>query len=146
MSESAAAGWTGNGDLDLTGRVIAVGTDIIDCERIARMLQRHGDLFLQRVYTPAEIEYCGRRKMAYQHYAGRWAAKEAVLKVLGTGWARGIHWTDVELVNQPPARPRIVLYHRAFEVSRELGIAEVLISISHTQQFAVAFAAGIAAV
>ena len=70
--------------------ILGIGTDIIECLRIAKMIERHGELFLTRVYTPHEIEYCTARKAATQHYAGRFAAKEAVLKALGTGWTRGI--------------------------------------------------------
>lgn len=120
--------------------VIAIGTDIIECPRIARMIDSHGDLFLKRVFTPVEIDYCAGRKMAYQHFAARWAAKEAVLKTLGTGWAAGISWTDVELCNLPGGKPVIRLYNRASEIAQEMGIAEVFISVSHTREYAVAFA------
>lgn len=123
--------------------VIAVGTDIIECQRIARMLDNHGEVFLKRVFTATEIEYCYGRKMAYQHYAARWAAKEAVLKTLGTGWAKGISWTDVELVNLQGGKPVIRLYNRASEVAKESGIHEVMISVSHTREYAVAFATAI---
>ncbi len=70
--------------------IIGLGTDIVECLRIAQMIERHGELFIARVYTDHEIEYCKARKAWNQHYAGRWAAKEAVLKALGTGWQRGI--------------------------------------------------------
>ena len=89
--------------------VIGIGTDIIECLRIAQMIERHGELFLARVYTPREIEYCSSRKAATQHYAGRWAAKEAVLKALGTGWARGISWQDIEVRNDLGGKPSIAL-------------------------------------
>ena len=72
------------------GKLISIGTDIIECVRIAQLIEKHGEVFLQRVFTQKEILYCSSRKAATQHYAGRWAAKEAVLKVLGTGWAKGI--------------------------------------------------------
>ncbi|MCA9228472.1 MAG: holo-ACP synthase, partial [Planctomycetales bacterium] len=65
-------------------KVIGIGTDIVECLRIAQMIERHGDLFLSRVYTPLELDYCSSRKASVQHYAGRWAAKEAVLKAIGT--------------------------------------------------------------
>lgn len=120
--------------------VISIGTDIIECERISQMMEKHGDVFLKRVFTAGEIEYCVDRKMAYQHFAGRWAAKEAVLKTLGTGWAQGVQWTDVEVIRQPTGAPTIQLHGRALEVSKELHIAQVLISISHTKEYAVAFA------
>ena len=75
--------------------ILGTGTDIIEVLRIAQMIERHGDLFINRVYTENEINYCSARKAANQHYAGRWAAKEAVLKALGTGWRRGISWRDI---------------------------------------------------
>lgn len=126
------------------GMVVGIGTDITECERIARMLERHGQVFLSRVYTPGEIDYCTGRKAAAQHYAGRWAAKEAVLKALGTGWAHGIQWTDVEVVNQQGGKPIIVLARKALEISAQLGIREIMISISHCQSYAVAYATAIA--
>lgn len=121
-------------------QVLGIGTDIVECLRIAQMIERHGELFLTRVYTPAEIEYCTARKAATQHYAGRWAAKEAVLKALGTGWARGISWTDVEVRNNSGGAPRIELGGGALVASQQRGIAEIMISISHCRSHATAFA------
>ncbi|MDD4789547.1 MAG: holo-ACP synthase, partial [Pirellulales bacterium] len=89
--------------------VIGIGTDITECLRIARMIERHGDLFINRVYTDEEIRYCQNRKQATQHYAGRWAAKEAILKALGTGWIRGISWRDIEIRNDPSGRPVVAV-------------------------------------
>lgn len=120
--------------------VIGIGTDIVECLRIAQMIERHGELFLQRVYTQREIEYCSSRKSATQHYAGRWAAKEAVLKALGTGWARGISWHDVEVRNDVGGAPRIVLGSGTREVCERRGIQDMLISISHCRTHATAFA------
>jgi holo-[acyl-carrier protein] synthase len=125
-------------------RIIAVGTDIIECQRIAEMIAKHGDVFIQRVFTCSEIDYCRDKRSDYQHYAGRWAAKEAVLKVLGTGWGQGVAWTDVEVVRLPTGRPTVRLHNRALEVSMQLGITEILLSISHTKEYAVAFATAIA--
>lgn len=124
-------------------KIIGIGTDIVEVERIERMIERHGDLFLKRVYTPAEIEYCGIRKACGQHYAGRWAAKEAVLKTLGTGWAKGIQWTDIEMLNRYGGKPEIHLHQAAAKVATQLGIVEVQISISHCQSHAVAFATAV---
>ncbi len=122
------------------GSVIGIGTDIVECQRIARMMESHGDAFIKRVYSPREIDYCAGRKMSYQHYAGRWAAKEAVLKALGTGWARGIQWTDVEMVGGPSGKPEVTLHNLAASIAQQAGITEILISISHTREYAVAFA------
>jgi holo-[acyl-carrier protein] synthase len=120
--------------------VIGIGTDIIECLRIAQMIERHGELFIGRVYTAREIEYCSSRKAATQHYAGRWAAKEAVLKALGTGWIRGISWRDVEVRNNEGGKPSIALAGGAREMCERLGIAEMLITISHCRTHATAFA------
>ena len=84
--------------------IVGTGIDIVECLRIAQMIERHGELFITRVYTDHEIEYCTARKAATQHYAGRWAAKEAVLKALGTGWRRGIGWRDIEIRNDRKRR------------------------------------------
>jgi len=126
-----------------SGRLLGIGTDIIGCERIAQMLEKHGELFLQKVFTPREIEYCSARKSAHQHYAGRWAAKEAVLKVLGTGWAKGIQWTDVEVINEASGAPTLLLANRAAEIAMAKGIRSVQISISHCKEYATAFAVGV---
>jgi holo-[acyl-carrier protein] synthase len=121
-------------------RIIGIGTDIIECLRIAQMIERHGELFIGRVYTPHEIQYCQSRKMAYQHFAGRWAAKEAILKALGTGWRRGISWRDVEICNEPGGFPVVALRGGALDVADQLGITEVLVSISHCRSHATAYA------
>ncbi len=120
--------------------IIGIGTDIVETLRIAQMIERHGELFLLRVFTPYEVEYCSARKAATQHYAGRWAAKEAVLKALGTGWSRGIAWRDIEVRNEIGGKPHVVLDGGALDVSRRLGIEHLLISISHCRAYATAYA------
>ncbi len=107
------------------------------------MIERHGELFLQRVFTPSEIVYCQNRKQATQHFTGRWAAKEAVLKALGTGWVRGISWRDVEIVNRPGGRPEVVLHDGALQAAQFLGVDHVEISISHCHTHATAFAVAV---
>jgi holo-[acyl-carrier protein] synthase len=118
--------------------VLGIGTDIVECLRIARMIERHGELFVNRVYTAAEVAYCQERKQATQHYAGRWAAKEALLKALGTGWRRGISWRDVEIRSEPGGRPVVLLHGGARDVARQLGVEEMLVSISHCRSHATA--------
>jgi holo-[acyl-carrier protein] synthase len=120
--------------------ILGIGTDIIESLRIAQMIEKHGELFLNRVYTPHEIEYCSARKAATQHYAGRFAAKEAVLKALGTGWTRGIQWRDIEVHNDLGGKPSILLSGGAYELSVQQGIDEMLISISHCRNYATAYA------
>jgi len=120
--------------------IIGIGTDITECLRIARMIERHGELFLDRVYTPEEIRYCQNRKQATQHFTGRWAAKEAVLKALGTGWVRGISWRDIETLSEVGGRPVVTLHGGVKDVARRLGGTEILISISHCRTHATAYA------
>jgi len=119
---------------------LAIGTDIVECLRIAQMIERHGELFINRVYTPYEIQYCQSRKQSTQHFAGRWAAKEAVLKALGTGWIKGISWRDVEVRNDSGGKPSIALYGGAKEIAQQLKLQQMLISISHCRSHATAFA------
>lgn len=118
--------------------IVGTGIDITECLRIAQMIERHGELFIARVYTDIEIEYCTARKAATQHYAGRWAAKEAVLKALGTGWRRGISWRDIEIRNDRKGAPTVNLRAGARDVMEKAGIRKMHVSISHCRSFAVA--------
>lgn len=127
----------------LKGATIGVGVDIVEVLRIAKMIERHGDLFLNRVFTPHEVAYCSARKAATQHYAGRWAAKEAVLKALGAGWSQNLRWQEIELRNEPAGRPLVRLTGGARLVADRLGVGEVLISVSHCRTHAVAYATAI---
>jgi holo-[acyl-carrier protein] synthase len=120
--------------------LIGIGTDIIECERIDRMIQRHGSHFTDHVFTEHEIQYCIDRKNSDQHFAGRWAAKEAVLKALGTGWISGIAWTDVEVFNENSGKPQIKLHGGAKKIATEKKITEIQLSISHCKSHAIAFA------
>jgi len=123
--------------------IIGIGTDITECLRIARMIERHGELFITRVYTTEEIRYCQSRAQATQHFTGRWAAKEAVLKALGTGWRKGISWRDVEIRNEPGGKPVVAMRGGAKDVVGQLGIAKMLVSISHCRTHATAQAIAI---
>ena len=123
--------------------ILGIGTDIIEVARIGQMIDKHDELFLRRVFTPLEIEYCGGRKSAIQHYAGRWAAKEAALKALGTGWSRGIKWTDMEVANLMGGKPELRIHGVASDIAQEMGIQEMQISISHCRSYAVAYVVAI---
>lgn len=120
--------------------IIGLGTDIVEVDRIGEMIDRHGDLFLKRVFTEQEIEYCRVKKACNQHYAGRWAAKEAVMKTLGTGFTKGVGWTDIEVQSRRSGQPVIQLTGGAAEYARGLGIDQVLITISHCRKYATATA------
>ena len=123
--------------------IVGIGTDITECLRIARMIERHGELFINRVYTAEEIRYCQHRKQATQHFAGRWAAKEAILKALGTGWRRGISWRDIEVRSEPGGRPVVGVRGGVREAVEQLGVSKLLVSISHCHTHATAYALAI---
>lgn len=120
--------------------IVGIGTDIIETLRIAKMIERHGELFIGRVYTDHEIAYCSEQKAATQHYAGRWAAKEAVLKALGTGWVRGISWRDIEVYRQSSGAPIVRLQGGARDALERSGIHRIHLSISHCRSHATAYA------
>jgi len=123
--------------------VISHGVDMVDCKRLETMIERHGQRFLTRVFTQRERDYCVGRKRQIEHLAGRFAAKEAILKVLGTGWRNGICWTDIEVINEPSGQPVVHLAGQCECIASELGLARVLISISHIETHAIASAIGI---
>jgi holo-[acyl-carrier protein] synthase len=123
--------------------IVGIGTDIVECLRIGRMIEQHGELFLTRVYTQREIRYCQERKRATEHFAGRWAAKEAILKCLGTGWRRGISWTDMEIRNDSNGKPRVLLCGAAKDRAQSLRISDILVSISHCRAYATAHATAV---
>ena len=123
--------------------IIGIGTDITECLRIARMIERHGELFINRVYTPEEIRYCRSRKLSTEHFTGRWAAKEAVLKALGTGWRRGITWRDIEILNESGGKPVVTVRGGAGDAAEQLGITSLIVSISHCHTHATAFAVAV---
>ncbi|QDS93531.1 Holo-[acyl-carrier-protein] synthase [Roseimaritima multifibrata] len=117
-----------------------LGTHIVECARIANMIAQHGELFLERVYSIGEIEYCGQQGSPHHLYAARWAAKEAVLKVLMTRKTAGIRWTELEVVVDSDGEPRVVLSGRAKKMAEEIGIDEILLTIAHCRTYATATA------
>ncbi len=117
-----------------------LGTHIVECARIANMVQQHGELFLERVYTPDEMEYCSGHGSPHHLYAARWAAKEAVLKCLMTRKTAGIHWTDIEVVVDSDGEPRVVLAGQARRAANTIGIEEILLTMAHCRTYATATA------
>ena len=115
--------------------MLATGVDIIEISRIRRVLERYSQRFLDRVFTPAEIEYCRGRA---PNLAARFAAKEATMKALGTG-VRGVGWKDIEVVRAKSGAPGIKLHGRADQRAQRLGVWETSLSISHSNEYAVAF-------
>lgn len=115
-----------------------MGVDIAEVQRIQGAIQRHGETFLKRVYTPAEREYCEGFRNKYERYAGRFAAKEAAMKALGTGWRRGVRWVDFEVVREFGGRPTIRLDGEAKKIAAGIGVKRIALSITHTEAMALA--------
>jgi holo-[acyl-carrier protein] synthase len=119
--------------------VVGLGTDITDVPRIARSIERFGDRFLARVYTPGEIAYCrARNKTSAQSFAARFAAKEAGAKALGTGISRGVNWLELEVTRAPGQAPQIRLSGRAAARAQQLGVTQISLSLTHTADTALA--------
>lgn len=125
--------------------IIGLGTDIVEIERIRSMIDRHGDSFLKRCFTESEIAYAAKHRDAAVRYAGRWAAKEAVVKVLGTGFVKGITFHDIQVLPMDSGQPRIELSGGAGDIASGMGIGSVLITISHAKLYATATAVGVPA-
>lgn len=111
--------------------VVGLGIDLLETERLARAIERHGERFLDRVFTVGERDYVSRRRGQLESLAARFAAKEAALKALGTGWSGGIGFRDVEVRNEPGGAPTLVLHGAARERARALGVRSVHVSLSH---------------
>lgn len=120
-------------------RIIGHGIDLVDLDRIASMIDRHGERFLERVFTDGERAYADAGgKRTVERYAARFAAKEAVFKAIGTGWRSGITWRDVDVVREPSGAPSVRVSGRCREIADERGVAQWLISLSHTDRTAIA--------
>lgn len=124
-------------------RIVAHGIDLVECDRIAGLLAKHHDRFLRRVLTPAEIERAAQYKKSVPFVAGRWAAKEAILKTIGTGWRGKIAWTDMEILPNDLGEPMVTLNGETARRAEVLGITRMLLSITHTRQYAAASALGV---
>lgn len=124
--------------------IVAHGIDLVDCPRIEQMIQRHGERFIKRVFTAAEQAYAQKNKNEVEKLAGRFAAKEAVLKLVGTGWRGKIAWTDIEIINNPAGQPEVTLSGEVKKIAGKLGIKHVSVSITHTANFAIASAVALA--
>ena len=119
---------------------IAHGIDLVDFKRIEQMLERHEDRFLDRVFTPAEQAYANSNRDSTQTLAGRFAAKEAILKLMGTGWRGKIAWTDIEVLNNPAGQPEVTVRGEVEKIADRLAVKQISVSITHTANFAIASA------
>jgi holo-[acyl-carrier protein] synthase len=118
--------------------IVGMGIDIAEVPRIRQAIERHGRRFIDRVYTPGEIAYVERKANRFERYAARFAAKEAGMKAIGTGWRRGVRWQDFEVANLPSGKPTLLLHGVAAEVAARLSVTNIALSITHTAQEGVA--------
>ena len=118
--------------------IVGLGVDIAEVDRIAAAIERHGRAFLKRVFTPAEIVYCEKHRNRAERFAGRFAAKEAAMKALGTGWTNGVRWVDVEVVREPSGKPTLKLSGASRAIADRLGVKNIALTITHTGNTALA--------
>src|SRR5689334_24625048 len=118
--------------------IVGTGIDIAEVPRIRQSIERFGSRFLERIYTEGEIRYCDSKANRVERYAARFAAKEAGMKALGTGWNHGVRWRDIEVSRKPGQRPTIVFHGKAAEFAAKLNATRVALSISHTKEQAIA--------
>jgi len=118
--------------------IVGTGIDIAEVPRIRAVIERHGERFLQRVFTADEIRYCESKANRVERYAARFAAKEAGMKALGTGWNHGVRWRDLEVARQPGGRPVLVLHGKAGEFAAKLGATRTALSLTHSAELAMA--------
>ncbi|MGE0407577.1 MAG: holo-ACP synthase [Candidatus Korobacteraceae bacterium] len=118
--------------------IVGTGIDLVEVPRVAATLARFPQRFLKRVFTEGEIRYCDSKQNRAERYAARFAAKEAALKAIGTGWKRGISWRDVEVSREPGGRPTILFHGKAAGFAERLGVRRASLSLSHTREHAIA--------
>lgn len=118
--------------------IVGTGIDIAEVPRIAQSISRFGERFLRRIFTDQEMRYCDSKANRVERYAARFAAKEAAMKALGTGWNYGVRWRDIEVSRKPGSRPTIVFHGKAAEFAAKLGAVRVALSLSHTAEQAIA--------
>jgi len=118
--------------------IVGTGIDIGEVPRIREAIERHGQRFLNRIFTEGEIQYCESKANRVERYAARFAAKEAGMKALGTGWNHGVRWRDIEVARKPGGRPTLLLHGKAAEFAGQLGATNIALSITHTAEQAMA--------
>jgi holo-[acyl-carrier protein] synthase len=118
--------------------IIGMGVDLAEVERVRVAIERRGERILRRLFTSRERAYCAHSRNEYERYAGRFAAKEAAMKALGTGWRRGTRWVDLEVVREPGGRPTMLLHGQAKKTAHQLGVKRIAVSITHTETLAFA--------
>jgi len=118
--------------------IVGTGVDLAEVPRIRASIERYGARFVERIYTPGEIAYVERKANRFERYAARFAAKEAGMKAIGTGWRIGVRWQDFEVANLPTGKPMLLLHGVAAQVALRLGVKNISLSITHTEALGMA--------
>src|SRR5271165_3937898 len=118
--------------------IVGTGVDLAEVPRIRASIERFGRRFVERIYTPAEIAYVERKANRYERYAARFAAKEAGMKAIGTGWRKGVTWRDFEVANLPSGKPTLRFHGVAAQIAAGLGVRNISLSITHTAELGMA--------
>ena len=118
--------------------IVGTGVDLAEVPRIKQSIERFGDKFIRRIYTPREIAYVERKANKFERYAARFAAKEAGMKAIGTGWKRGVTWQDFEVSNLPSGKPTLQFHGVAAQVAESLNVRNVSLSLTHTAELGMA--------
>jgi len=118
--------------------IVGIGIDVEQVARVREAMERHGRRFIDRIFSPAEIAYVERKANRYERYAARFAAKEAGMKAIGTGWRRGVRWLDFEVANLPSGRPTLRIHGAAEKIAEGLGVRNIALSLTHTTEQAMA--------
>lgn len=120
--------------------IVGLGTQVMECTRVRKLIDKHGEAFLQQVYTAREVRFCNGKSQSTEQFAAIWAAKEAVFRCLGTTWKRGTNWTDIEIVCEPGGGPRVLVGGATAELIAARHVGDILLTMAHCRPFATATA------
>lgn len=125
--------------------LLGIGTSIVECLRIRRLIEQHGEQFLLRIYTDREVSFCQARRHSTEHFAGHWAMKEAISRALGVDRRGGLVWTELEIRPDANGRPRVLVRGGAKDLARRLRVADMLVSTAHCRAYATGYAVAVKA-
>ena len=120
--------------------IVGLGTQVMDCARVRKLIDQHAEAFLKQVYTDREVRFCNDRRQTTEQFTSLWAAKEAVFRALGTTWKRGMNWTDVEVICDNGGPPQVVVSGPTRELMASRGVTQILLTTAFCREFATATA------
>jgi holo-[acyl-carrier protein] synthase len=118
--------------------IVGLGTQVMECARVRKLIDQHGEAFLQQVYTEREVRFCNEKKQSTEQFTALWAAKEAVFRCLGTTWKRGMNWTDVEVICEGANTPQVIVSGPTRELMTTRNVNQIMLSMAYCREFATA--------